>query len=68
LNFSKLLGLLMSGFALGVVTGPLMAGRLFDTTGNYRLAMLIFAIAFALSGLAALLVQPDRYREEFTKA
>ncbi|MBI5115845.1 MFS transporter [Candidatus Poribacteria bacterium] len=65
-NFSKLLGLLMSGFALGVVGGPLTAGRIFDTTGNYRLAFLIFAIVFVASGLAVLFVQPDRYMAEFS--
>ena len=66
LNFSKVIGLLMSGFAFGVISGPLMAGHLFDTTGNYRLAMLLFAIAFAASGLVVLFVQLDRYKEEFS--
>jgi len=68
LNFSKLLGLLMSGFALGVVGGPLTAGRVFDTMGNYRPAMLVFAIFFAVAGLAVVFVQPDRYRDEFSQA
>jgi MFS family permease len=65
LNFSKLLGLLMSGFALGVVGGPLIAGRVFDTTGSYATALLIFAIAFAASGFAVLFVQPDKHTQEF---
>jgi MFS family permease len=65
LNFSKLLGLLMSGFAVGVIGGPLIAGRIFDTTGSYASALLIFAIAFVASGASVLFVQPDKYREEF---
>jgi len=66
LNFSKIIGLLMSGFAFGVISGPLMAGHLFDTRGDYRLAMLLFAIAFSASGLVVLLVQSDRYKGEFS--
>ncbi len=40
---------------------------MFDTTGNYRLVMLILAIAFVISGLAALFVSPVRDKEEFTR-
>jgi MFS family permease len=65
LNFSKLLGLLMSGFALGVVGGPVLAGRISDVTGSYRLAFAIFAVAFALSALLVSLVHPDKYIGEF---
>ncbi|MEW6441140.1 MAG: MFS transporter [bacterium] len=59
LNFSKLLGLLMSGFALGVVGGPLVAGRVFDTGGSYGPALLLFAVAFTASGLAVLFVRQE---------
>jgi MFS family permease len=65
LNFGKLLGLLMSGFALGVVGGPVVAGRIVDATGSYRLALIIFAVGFGLAALAVSFVQPDRYKEEF---
>ena len=68
LNFSKLIGLLMSGFAFGVVGGPLLAGRLFDTTGDYRLAMLIFAIAFAAAGLIVMFVKPDKSKNDYLPA
>ncbi len=67
-SFSKILGLLMSGFALGVVGGPLLAGHIFDTTGSYRLALIIYTIAFAVAALAVALIQPDRYRNEFVVA
>ncbi|GAB4334692.1 MAG: MFS transporter [Candidatus Abyssubacteria bacterium] len=65
LNFSRLLGLLMSGFALGVVGGPLMAGRINDTTGSYKLALIIFVVAFALAAVAVSFIKTDRYRSEF---
>lgn len=65
LNFSKLLGLLMSGFALGVVGGPVVAGNIVDATGSYRLAFAIFTVAFALSAFLVSLVQPDKYKGEF---
>lgn len=68
LNFSKLLGLLMSGFALGVVTGPVVAGRIVDATGSYKFALMLFAGAFLLAALSVAFVQPDRYKEEFSAA
>jgi MFS family permease len=66
-HFSKVLGILMSGFALGVVGGPLLAGGLFDKTGSYRLALIIFAVGFAIAAVLVALIQPDKYREEFTE-
>ncbi len=68
LNFSKLLGLLMSGFALGVVGGPLMAGRVFDATGSYQNALAIFLVGFVLAALAVSFVQPDEYKDEFVRS
>jgi MFS family permease len=65
-HFSKVLGILMSGFALGVVGGPLLAGGLFDKTGSYRLALIIFAVGFAIAAVAVALINPDKYRDEFT--
>jgi len=68
LNFSKVLGLLMSGFALGVVGGPLLAGILFDKTKSYEIALMIFAIGFAIAALAVALIRPDKYTNEFSEA
>lgn len=68
LNFSKLLGLLMSGFALGVVGGPLVAGRVFDATGSYQNALLIFLVGFVFAALAVSFVRPDDYRDEFVRS
>jgi MFS family permease len=68
LNFSKVLGLLMMGFALGVVGGPLLAGSLSDKTGSYESVLIIFAIAFGIAAGAVALIKPDKFRGEFVKA
>lgn len=64
LNFSKILGLLMSGFALGVVGGPVVAGAIDDATGSYQNALLIFIAGFALAAVAVALVTLDVYKTE----
>jgi MFS family permease len=65
LNFSKVLGLLMMGFALGVVGGPLLAGNLSDKTGSYEVVLLIFAIAFGMAAVSVAFIKPDKYKHEF---
>lgn len=67
LNFSKILGLLMSAFAIGVIGGPLLAGRVFDVTGSYQVALLIFGSAFAVTVLTSMLIRPDGYKSEFVQ-
>jgi len=68
LNFSKVLGLLMTGFALGVVAGPVLAGIIFDKTKSYEVALIIFTIGFAIAALTVALIRPDKYKEEFAEA
>lgn len=65
LHFSRLQGLIMSGFAVGIVVGIPGAGRIFDTTGSYELAFLLCMVAFTLSSLLAVTVQPSRYHAQF---
>jgi len=65
LHFSKLQGLVMSGFAVGIVLGIPGAGRIFDATGSYELAFLLCLAAFALSSVLALTVQPARHHAQF---
>ena len=68
LNFSKVLGLLMTGFALGVIGGPFMAGVIADRTGSYEMAFTIFVIAFAVAAAVIALIDPDKHKSEFTEA
>jgi MFS family permease len=59
------MGMVMSGFALGVIFGPTVAGRIFDTTGSYELAFLICISGLALSALLALPIRPERLQPLF---
>ena len=65
LHFSKLMGLVMSGFAIGVVVGIPGAGKIFDSTGSYEIAFLACIVAFLLSSALVLTIQPGRYHAEF---
>jgi len=65
LHFSKLQGLIMSGFAVGIVVGIPGAGRIFDTTGSYEIAFQLCIVAFVLSSVVAVLVKPARHHAEF---
>jgi MFS family permease len=65
LNFGKIQGLVITAFAVGILLGVPLAGRIFDKTGSYEIAF-IFAIAvFLLSGIFSMLVRPDRYRSRW---
>jgi len=64
-NFSKIMGLVMGGFAIGVILGPTSAGKIFDKTGSYELAFVICTIAGVLSLILALLLRPGALHPEF---
>jgi MFS family permease len=66
LNFGKIQGLVMSGFAVGVLVGIPLAGRIFDKTGSYEIAIIIAAAVFAASGVFSLMVRPAQYQSRFT--
>jgi len=68
LNFSKIIGLVMSGFAVGVVFGPTSAGKIFDTTGSYELAFVLCIAAFLISCGLVLMIRPERLQREFETA
>jgi len=66
LNFSKIMGLLMSGFAVGILVGIPGAGAIFDRTGSYEWVFILCAAGLSLALLLCLLIGPDRYRSEFS--
>jgi len=68
LNFGKIQGLVMSGFAVGVLVGIPLAGRIFDKSGSYEYAIVVAVAAFVLSGILSLLIRPDRYQSRFVTA
>lgn len=65
LHFSKLMGLVMSGFAIGVVVGIPGAGKIFDATGSYEIAFLVCIAAFLLSSVLVITIRPSRHHTEF---
>jgi MFS family permease len=65
-SFGKIQGLVMSGFAVGVLVGIPLAGRIFDKTGSYEMAIIIAAAVFVVSGVFSLMVRPDKYVSRFT--
>ncbi|MDA3895489.1 MAG: MFS transporter [Desulfobacteraceae bacterium] len=65
-EFPKILGLTMTGFAVGVLFGPFLMGKIFDVTGNYAGAFVMaMGVAF-IAGILALFIQTDALKDEFT--
>jgi MFS family permease len=65
LHFSKILGLLMSGFALGIIVGIPISGKIFDATGSYGAVLKMSFFFLLLAIILILFVRPSRYRNEF---
>ncbi|MFO7558242.1 MAG: MFS transporter [Desulfobacterales bacterium] len=65
LHFSKILGLLMSGFAIGIIVGIPVSGKIFDATGSYELVLKMSFLVFVLAIILMLFVRPNRYHGEF---
>jgi MFS family permease len=58
--FASIGGAMEPVIMLGSITGPFMAGYVFDLTGSYRVAMLIFAAASALNLILIWLLKPPK--------
>jgi len=65
LHFSKILGLLMSGFAVGIIIGIPVSGKIFDATGSYEIVMKAAFFIFMLAAIIIMFVRPGRYYSEF---
>jgi MFS family permease len=68
LEFGKIQGLVMAGFAVGVIFGGPSAARIFDTTGSYAWAFVLCAACGAISMVLVLLVRPHALHGEFQTA
>jgi MFS family permease len=68
LEFGKIQGLVMAGFAIGVIFGGPSAAVIFDATGSYELAFVLAAIIGAASAVLAVLVRPHALHGEFVTA
>ena len=58
LHFSEIMGVLMSGFALGIIVGIPGAGFIFDRTGSYEGAIVACTIGLLLAMLLSLWIRP----------
>ncbi len=67
LNFSKIQGLVLVTFPLGITVGIPGAGKIFDITGSYELVFIICFMGLILSAVIALFIRPERYRAEFVR-
>jgi MFS family permease len=65
LHFSKIMGLVMSGFAIGIVVGIPGAGKIFDATGSYEIAFLACIVIFVASSVLVMTIKPDRHQLDF---
>ena len=68
LHFSRIMGLLMSGFAVGIIIGIPVAGWVFDTTGSYEWVLICCGVGLLLATFLSALVRPERYQAEFATA
>jgi MFS family permease len=65
LYFSKILGLVISGFAIGIIVSIPVAAKIFDTTGSYEIPFIGCLLAFMVSAIFAVMIRPERYQAEF---
>ena len=47
---------------LGIIS-PIIAGRLFDSTGSYTMIFIIYAVVMAMGGLCIMLVRRPQWSE-----
>jgi MFS family permease len=59
LHFSRIMGLLMSGFAAGIIIGIPGAGFVFDRTGSYEWVLIACGAGLLLAMALCLFVRPD---------
>jgi MFS family permease len=65
-DFPKIMGLVMTSFAVGVFFGPNTMSLIYGKMDSYELAFQIATAAALLSVLAALLIRTKALHEEFT--
>jgi MFS family permease len=68
LDFSKIMGLVMSGFAIGIVVGIPGAGKIFDATGSYEIAFLACIVIFVASSVLVMTIKPTQHHPDFVSA
>jgi len=67
-NFGALYGALVGALTLGTAFGPLVAGSVFDQTGNYNLFLIITAVLMGTSAIALFTLGSSPTAEEVEMA
>jgi MFS family permease len=67
LDFSRIIGIMMGGFAIGILVGIPGAGWIYDSYRSYEPAFLACIALFLISTGLALLIRPDRDRRRFVE-
>jgi MFS family permease len=65
LHFSRIMGLLMTGSAVGVIVGIPVSGWVFDETGSYEWVLVACLLLLLLATLLTALVRTERHHGEF---
>jgi MFS family permease len=60
-NFGTIHGCMMGTMALGGISGPLLAGWIFDTRGNYHLIWLVFACLAFIAFISLATTRPAQH-------
>jgi MFS family permease len=58
-EFSKIMGMVMAGFAIGVIFGPYIMGKIYDLTGSYANAFILTMAISAFAGCLAFFVRTE---------
>jgi cyanate permease len=58
-KFAQLSGIMSPFRMIGNIVGPVFAGFLFDLTGNYRIAFIVFTFLAMMSGISFYFVKGD---------
>jgi MFS family permease len=59
-SFAVIYGMISLIFHFGMALGPWAAGRIFDVTGSYQWAFIIFLAAYVLATVAVLAIRQPR--------
>jgi MFS family permease len=65
LNFAKIIGLVMAGFAVGALLGAPITALIREGTGSYQTAWVVCMALAVISVVLALLIRPDALHGEF---
>ena len=50
-NFATLRGVIALVYAVGIITGPIYAGYIYDVTQSYQVAFVTFIVLYALAAI-----------------